>query len=237
MTKRFVVSLAHLGNVKQKKDDSLKSYINHFNEMSNFVTWSPNAGVLAHLTNGVLPETPFWDELQQKECRSVSELYKKASKFPKLEDSKEALRKAEGAAANKKNDPREVPDNSKSKDKRRREDKRAKMKQKSGPVENKGLLPKFTNYHSLIAPLDHIYAVTDRGLYRSPEPTKGDRARRDVKRNCAFHKDIGHNTNTCVALKDEIERLIRAGHFKEFIDEPHAMNREERPRQQSPEKV
>ena len=49
---------------------------------------------------------------------------------------------------------------------------------------------------------------------------KGDRARRDIKRNCVFHKDIGHNTDRCVALKYEIERLIRVGHFKEFVDKP-----------------
>ena len=84
--------------------------------MLNFMTWSVDAGVLAHTTNGVLPETPFWDELQQNECRSVSEFYKKASKFLKLEDSKEALRRAEGVGASKKNGPGEVTNN-KSKDK------------------------------------------------------------------------------------------------------------------------
>ena len=79
--------------------------------MSNFVTWSPNAGVFAHLTNVVLLETSFWDKLQQKECRSVSEFYKKTNKFLKLEDSKEALYKAEGAAAGKKNDLGKAPNN------------------------------------------------------------------------------------------------------------------------------
>ena len=93
-------------------------------------------------------------------------------------------------------------------------------KQKNGLVENKGSLPKYNNYHSLTASLDHIYAVTDRGLYRSPEPMKGDRARRDKKRNYTFHKDIRHIIDRCVALKDEIERLIRAIHFKKFVDEP-----------------
>ena len=39
---------------------------------------------------------------------------------------------------------------------------------------------------------------------------KIDRSRRDVKKNYAFHKDIGRNTERCVVLKDEIERLIRA---------------------------
>ena len=46
---------------------------------------------------------------------------------------------------------------------------------------------------------------------------KSDRARRDINKNCDFHKDIGHTTDRCVALKDEIERLIRADNFKEFV--------------------
>ena len=79
--------------------------------------------------------------------------------------------------------------------------------------------------------------MTNKGLYRSPEPTKSERARRDIKRNCAFHKNAGHTTNRCVTLKDEIKRLIRACHFKEFIDEPHAANREEQHQQRSSEKV
>ena len=37
--------------------------------------------------------------------------------------------------------------------------------------------------------------------------------------------------------KDEIKRLMRAGHFKEFIDEPQIMNKEEWPCQSNPEKI
>ena len=58
---------------------------------------------------------------------------------------------------------------------------------------------------------------------------KGDRVRRDIKRNCIFHNDIGHTMDKCVALKDEIERLIKPGYFEEFVDEPQELNREERP--------
>ena len=93
-TKQFVVPLAYLGNVKQKKGESLKSFLNRFTMELSKVRWAPNAGVLAHLTNGVLPKTPLWDELQQKECKSISEFYKKANKLLKLENSKEDLHKA-----------------------------------------------------------------------------------------------------------------------------------------------
>ena len=92
-TRKITIPLAHLNNVKQKKGENLKSYINRFYEMSNFVTWSSDARILAHLKNGVLPETSFWDELQQKECRSIDKFYRKARKYLKLKDSKEALRK------------------------------------------------------------------------------------------------------------------------------------------------
>ena len=56
---------------------------------------------------------------------------------------------------------------------------------------------------------------------------KSERTRRDIKMNYAFHKDVGHTMDKCVALKDEIERLIRTDHFKTFVDEPYAVNREE----------
>ena len=98
--------------------------------MSNFMTWSSNPRILAHLTNGVLSETPFWDELQQKECRSIDEFYRKARKYLKLEDSKEALRKIELMKNDKKNDLGARVESQKGQDKRRGEDKRAKSSKK-----------------------------------------------------------------------------------------------------------
>ena len=57
------------------------------------------------------------------------------------------------------------------------------------------------------------------------------------RKTVPFNKDIRHSTKKCVALKDEIERLIRARHFKEFLDKPQAANREERPHQLSSERI
>ncbi|KAL8520813.1 hypothetical protein ACS0TY_011387 [Phlomoides rotata] len=34
---------------------------------------------------------------------------------------------------------------------------------------------------------------------------------------CHFHNDYRHNTNDCFHLRDEIKRLVQAGHLKEFI--------------------
>ena len=53
----------------------------------------------------------------------MDDFYRKARKYMKLEDSKKALRKAEEAATNKKNDPGIVPESSKGQGKRRGKDK------------------------------------------------------------------------------------------------------------------
>ena len=57
VTKKFTIPFAHLGNVKQRKGESLKSYFNRFMEESTYVKGMPDVGVLTHLTNGVLPKT------------------------------------------------------------------------------------------------------------------------------------------------------------------------------------
>ena len=61
---------------------------------------------------------------------SVSEFYRKKNKFLKLENSKEALHKAEGMITRKQNDQGEVPDGNKSKEKRKEEEKRDKILKK-----------------------------------------------------------------------------------------------------------
>ena len=59
-------------------------------------------------------------------------------------------------------------DGDKSKEKRKGEDNQTKSpkKKRNGQAKNKGPFPKYTNYHSLTTPLDHIYAVTYRSLYK-----------------------------------------------------------------------
>ncbi|CAA0840081.1 Unknown protein, partial [Striga hermonthica] len=48
------------------------------------------------------------------------------------------------------------------------------------------------------------------------------------RRYCRFHKDYGHTTEDCWHLKDEIERLIRAGHPKEFVYQDKGRKNEKR---------
>ena len=83
----------------------------------------------------------------------MSKFYKKASKFLKLENSKETLHKAQEVTTSKKNDQGENVQQKKGNEKRKTEEKWGKSpkKPRSRPAENKTPLPKYTNYHALNA--------------------------------------------------------------------------------------
>ncbi|RVW30197.1 hypothetical protein CK203_108979 [Vitis vinifera] len=58
-----------------------------------------------------------------------------------------------------------------------------------------------------------------RGLsdFRWPRPQGTDPSTRDHNKRCAFHKDHGHTTETCRCLHFLVEKLIKAGHLKQYL--------------------
>ncbi|XP_024019650.1 uncharacterized protein LOC112091084 [Morus notabilis] len=51
-----------------------------------------------------------------------------------------------------------------------------------------------------------------------------DPSRRNQKKFCRFHGDVGHHTNDCADLKDEIDRVIHEGRLHEFKAERRPRN-------------
>ena len=43
--------------------------------------------------------------------------------------------------------------------------------------------------------------------------------KRDRSRYCRYHRDHGHDTDECHDLKNEIERLVKAGSLKKFTED------------------
>ncbi|KAL0320511.1 UNVERIFIED_CONTAM: hypothetical protein Sradi_5312600, partial [Sesamum radiatum] len=58
----------------------------------------------------------------------------------------------------------------------------------------------------------------DRGRWKNNRE-KFTPAKRFSSKYCRFHREKGHDTEDFYQLKDEIERLVRQGYFKEFIVE------------------
>ncbi|KAL8531027.1 hypothetical protein ACS0TY_007876 [Phlomoides rotata] len=53
--------------------------------------------------------------------------------------------------------------------------------------------------------------------WSGPDQPKGGPQRPKSDKFYRFYNNYGHDTNSCYHLKDEIERVIQAGHLKEFV--------------------
>ncbi|XP_074336969.1 uncharacterized protein LOC141674145 [Apium graveolens] len=77
--------------------------------------------------------------------------------------------------------------------------------------------PRFAEYARLNAPRSQILMEIEKDKdFKWPKPLRGDPEKRDKSRYCRFHKGVGHDTNDCRQLNDEIEYLIRRGKFRRF---------------------
>ncbi|XP_060967277.1 uncharacterized protein LOC133035429 [Cannabis sativa] len=84
--------------------------------------------------------------------------------------------------------------------------------------QKRGYTPQYTQYTELTDSQECVYFTTRQNThYRRPPPLYRDFSRRDSNKRCEYHNDIGHSTNECKNLKDEIENLILLGHLYEWI--------------------
>ena len=59
--------------------------------------------------------------------------------------------------------------------------------------------------------------IQDLSDFRWPRPQGTDPSTRDHSKRCAFHKKHGHTTETCRSLQYLVEKLIKAGHLKQYL--------------------
>ncbi|PIN02343.1 hypothetical protein CDL12_25146 [Handroanthus impetiginosus] len=62
-----------------------------------------------------------------------------------------------------------------------------------------------------------LMVIEDPKLLQWPKKIRDTLANMSLKKYCHFYKDKDHSTEECFQLKDEIERLIQQGYFKEYI--------------------
>ncbi|KAL0439968.1 UNVERIFIED_CONTAM: hypothetical protein Slati_2479800 [Sesamum latifolium] len=83
----------------------------------------------------------------------------------------------------------------------------------------RGPPPDIIRYTPLKAPRAEILAVAERhGIVQWPLQMIKNSKRMKSDRYCFFHKDRGHSTEECLHLNDEIEKLIRRGYLKKYVD-------------------
>ncbi|KAL8519665.1 hypothetical protein ACS0TY_010560 [Phlomoides rotata] len=77
---------------------------------------------------------------------------------------------------------------------------------------------KFEKYTQLkMHPVEVLQVDVDHPDMKFPYSRSRGPTKPKFDKFCRFHNDYGHNTNYYFHMRDEIERLIQAGHLKEFI--------------------
>ena len=71
--------------------------------------------------------------------------------------------------------------------------------------------------------------VEHTGVFKCLDLLCGDCSKRNQNKYCKFQKVIGHTTEECITLKDEIEKLIRRGYLQDYVNDRMARLQNDRP--------
>nr|CAN81064.1 hypothetical protein VITISV_000727 [Vitis vinifera] len=137
---------------------------------------------------------------------TIDDLFRRANKYSMLEDDVQAA--TQQVLVARQASRSDTKRSAKLSDRPRPSDRR-----QEGPSrpERPSLTPLFISYEKL---LPMIQGLSD---FRWPRPLGTDPSKRDHRKRCAFHKEHGHTTETCRCLHYLVERLIKAGHLKQYL--------------------
>uniref|UniRef100_A0A2N9HX06 Uncharacterized protein n=1 Tax=Fagus sylvatica TaxID=28930 RepID=A0A2N9HX06_FAGSY len=164
--------------------------------------------------NGRRITEDIWDflyELCKDPPETMSELMYEATKHMNAEDALEAM-----------DDP--PPKRRKEAEDRKPEPSKQKVpKFTETPERKRTTAPpvKFSSFTPLNTPIDKLLLqIQDDPSLRWPGKIRSDPNSRPKNLYCRFHRDHGHLTEECVALKEQIETLIRQGKLQKYVNRP-----------------
>ncbi|XP_017423427.1 uncharacterized protein LOC108332616 [Vigna angularis] len=145
----------------------------------------------------------FAEQLYADPPSTMEELQSTIAKFIRIEDIRNSRRKQQQDASN--HDTKKLA-------KRSTND----YKSERAPQKESGWTSKYDRYTTLNAPrarvLEEALHAELLTVRRKATPKNADNSK-----TCRFHMNHGHDTEECNMVKDELERLIRAGYLQNYI--------------------
>ncbi|XP_034673392.1 uncharacterized protein LOC117904744 [Vitis riparia] len=189
-----------------KDNESLREFVKRFGQAVLQVEACSMDAVLQIFKRCICPGTPFFESLAKKPPMTMDDLFRRANKYSMLEDDVRAATQQVLVAGQSSKGSTEG--STKPPDRPRPSDRR-----QEGPSrpEMPPLTPLSITYEKL---LPMIQNLSD---FRWPRPLGSDPSRRDHSKKCAYHKEHGHTTETCRSLQYLVERLIKAGHLRQYL--------------------
>ncbi|XP_020225378.1 uncharacterized protein LOC109807268 [Cajanus cajan] len=166
---------------------------------------------LHHLTTALKPG-PFANSVCKKPPTDMDDLRRRADKYMQMEELAEFHNQAQAEIAAKADKPAES---------------NYRSRPKEIPREKPTRGPRYSHYTPLNASRS---AVLDQALASEvlAVPKRASTPpRADTTKSCKYHRNRGHSTEDCAALKDKIEDLIKQGQLQRFVDRPRSPRRDD----------
>nr|CAN83397.1 hypothetical protein VITISV_016834 [Vitis vinifera] len=193
---RHKQNISTLQNIKMQDNESLREFVKQFGQAVLQVEAYSMDAVLQIFKRSICPSTPFFESLAKKPPTTMDDLFRRASKYSMLEDDVRAATQS-GAERSAK-----LPDRPRPSDRRHEGPSRPEMPP----------LTLFSISYEKLLPM-----IQDMSDFRWPRPLRTDPSKRDHSKKYAFHKEHGHTTEACRCLHYLVERLIKAGHLKQYL--------------------
>ncbi|XP_014492254.1 uncharacterized protein LOC106754709 [Vigna radiata var. radiata] len=205
------ITPAELVNTRQEKGETLKAFMKRYNETARRVKEVNHSFIINNLPSCLKPGYVA-EKLYARPPKTMGELQERVAEFIRMEDMRISQRRQqhEFEVGGKRKDNKQMfNSNEKSRD---------------FPHSDFVRTPRFSHYTTLNAPKAKVLEeALNAELLTIQEKCSPKNA--DERKSCRFHLNHGHTTEECGALRDEIERLIRAGHLQKFVKEERSQRR------------
>ena len=192
-------------NIKQREDETLRSYITRFNKEALSINEADDKILVATFTNG-LRKGKFIFSLYKNDPKTMSDVLYRATKYMNAEDALLA-REEKPRKRERQEDTRQDRGRKMARTGEQREDRRSKP-----PIR------KFTSFTPLTAPINQVLMqIKDEKALKFLGKLKRDPSKRSRDKYCRFHRGHGHDTADCYDRKQQIEALIRQGKLQRFV--------------------
>ncbi|KAK1383309.1 hypothetical protein POM88_021044 [Heracleum sosnowskyi] len=202
-------SYASLMAIQQGRNEALRNYINRFTREALKVPDLEDKLAMIALQQGTTDDH-FKRSLAKHPPESMLNLQDRAGKYIKDEESMRKYEPATGGSGNSK---------------KRKETQECDVKEKfsrtskdsDSPPKRNNFGPRFTEFARLNTPRSQILMeIAKEEDLRWPKPLRTDMSKRNQNQFCRFLKEVGHDTDDCRQLKDEIKFFIRRGKLNKF---------------------
>ncbi|XP_024017308.1 uncharacterized protein LOC112090382 [Morus notabilis] len=232
--KKYISPKQNLTTIYQKPNETLREWLARYGEAVAATMDITDREALMGALSSMKKITPFKRELNRKPPSSYKEFLTRAQGYINAEEadandpdhrSNKGKGAEQGSAPSKQDGKKRRGGGSRDKQPTPTQGAPEAKKPRQEDTRRPRLFQKYGTYHELTAGVEEIFNQIGRGnLLHRPEPMKSDPNRRNQKKFCRFHGEVGHHTNDCADLKDEIERIIREGRLQEFSAERRPRN-------------